>query len=335
MTSSAPPIVRDDPPSQHLSRLSFGIALGITLLIFFLLHPPWKPIDASHMDANIFWSYVPIPFLVALLLALEHKWSRKVFALETLRLTLVKFAITFLFMNLLWAFVAPPAVAAPVAELAPPAGAPVASVPETAYAQLDASSAPPSGTAAPTPIDPTSTGRLAGFVLGDDGLPRAGALVAVTAGLRDLVFAERPGVELSCSGAGPVPRTLVVGPSDRLLLRGAPDQLHTVRAVDEDGRALFNVPLVPGSQRELKLDRAFGRVTVSCAVHGAAEPPAELAVVGSPFATWTDASGRFELPGVPAGDLELSAWGPAHRRATLRVLLQPGGASDELSLRLR
>jgi hypothetical protein len=159
--------------------------------------------------------------------------------------------------------------------------------------------------------------------------------VGVTAGLEGLVFAARSDLALTGGASGLQPRELVVGPWDRLLLRGAADQLHTARAVDEDGRTLFNVPLPAGAERELMFDRPLGRVTVSCAVHGATEPAAELAVVGSPFAAWTDATGRFELPGVPAGDLALTAWGAAHRRSTLRVLLAPGGTADELKLQLR
>ena len=97
-----------EPAVPQLSWRSFGLALAITLAIFFLLHPLWRPLDMAQMDRNILWSYAPIPLLVLALLALERKLRWSSWMLETLRLTLVKFVITFLIANLVWAFTGPP-----------------------------------------------------------------------------------------------------------------------------------------------------------------------------------------------------------------------------------
>ena len=104
-----------EPAVPQLSWRAFGLALAITLAIFFLLHPLWRPLDMAQMDRNILWSYAPIPLLVLALLALERKLRWSSWMLETLRLTLVKFAITFLFANTMWAFVGPPGRAEPPA----------------------------------------------------------------------------------------------------------------------------------------------------------------------------------------------------------------------------
>ena len=310
-----------DAPAEQLSWRSFLLALAITLVIFFALHPMWRPLDADAMDRNIAWSYAPIPLLVAGLLKLERKLAWSTWLLETLRLTLVKFVITFLFANVMWAFVEPPDSAP-----APPPAA--GSAGQTG--RFDVRPAPPA-----TPIDPARTGRLAGRVLDAAGGAQAGALVAVTGGLSGLVFAPREGgVVLDHDGSGFTPHAAILLVYEPLLVRGTPDTLHTVRAVDSSGRLLFNLALPPGTAVTRMFDRPLGRVTLACSVHGQADHAAELVVVGNPFATWADAEGRFALDGVPAGELELTASTSAQHAVTQRVRLEPGGAALDLELKL-
>ena len=310
---SADPI-RPEPaesPVPQLSWRSFGLALAITLAIFFLLHPLWRPLDMEQMDRNIAWSYVPIPLLVLALLALEHKLRWSSWMLETLRLTLVKFAVTFLFANVLWAFIGPPGRAEPAAQ-GRPTGAPPA--PAESRAPLE-----------PTRIDPARTGRIDGLVVDDQGAPRAGVLVAVTGGLEGFVFApDREGVVLDHDGDRLRPATAVVLVGATLTLRGESDQLHTAAATDEQGREVFNLPLVPGAERTTSFDKALGPITLKCTVDGRREHTTALAIVDNPFAAWTGQDGRFRLEGIPAGDLELTAWAPSRSKLQVHVRLLPG-----------
>jgi hypothetical protein len=310
-----------EPRAPHLSRRSFLLALAVTLVIFFALHPLWRPLDVDAMDRNIAWSYAPIPLLVAGLLRLERKLTWTTWLLETLRLTLVKFVITFLFANIMWAFVAPPD---------PRAAAPAAASTTGQASRFDVRPAPPA-----TPLDPSRCGSLSGVVVDAAGTPQAGALVAVTGGLQDMVFAPPAGgAVLDHDGSGFSPGRAIVLTWEPLVVRGAADVLHTVHALDERGRQLFNLALVPGGERTLMFDRPLGRVTLTCAVHGQADHAAQLAVVGNPFAGFTDDEGRFRFEGVPAGELELTASTSTERAARQALSLQPGAALADLRLQL-
>ncbi len=315
-------LARTESTMPHLSRRSFLLALGITLAIFFGLNPLWRPIDMDAMDRNIGWSYAPIPLLVWGLLALERKLRWSTWALDTVKLTLVKFAITFLFANTMWAFVGPPR--RPEPQKLPAAGAAAPVEP----GRFDLHEPPP-----PTPIDPARAGRLQGLIVDAAGAPQAGVLVAVTGGLDGIVFAPDPdGVVLSHDERGLQPPRAVVLVHERLVLRGAADQLHTASAFDVSGRQLFNVPLLPGAEHALMFDQPLGRVPLKCSVHGQAEHEAELVVVGNPFAAWTGQDGRFAFEGVPAGDLEVTAWGASGGSSQASVSLEPRGAEDDLRI---
>jgi hypothetical protein len=277
----------------------------------------------DQMDRNIAWSYVPIPFLVLGLLALEHKLRWSSWWLETLRLTLVKFAITWLFANLVWAFVGPPRPPAPPA---PPEASATAADP----GRFEVREPPPA-----TPIDPAHTGGLAGLVVDEAGAPLSGALVTVSGGLDGIVFAPRSeGVVLRHGAHGFEPARAVVLVYEPLVLRSAGDELHTANGVDDSGKHLFNLSLAPGADRTLMFDKPLGLVTIKCSVHGQGEHSAELAIVGNPFAAWTSDDGRFAFKGVPAGALELTAWHAAHGTARASATLEPGGAADGLRLAL-
>ena len=312
---SAEPI-RDpstEPAERWLPQLSwrsFCLALAITLAIFFLLNPMWRRLDIAQVDRNIGWSYAPIPLLVLVLLKLERKLRWSSWAMETLRLTLVKFAITFLFANVMWAIVGPPGAAPGTA-----ASGTTGARPAPAHAPAPE----------PTPIDPARTGRIEGLVTDDAGTPRPGVLVAVTGGLDGFVFARRPeGVALRHDGERLQPHEAIVQVGEPLTLFGDTAALHTAAAVDAEGREVFHVPLVPGGARTLSFDRALGPVTVRCKVDGRSEHATTLAIVANPFAVWTGDDGRFRLEGVPEGELELTAFGQTGRRMRVPVRLRAG-----------
>jgi len=310
-----------DAAVPQLSWRSFGVALAVTLAIFYLLHPMWRPMDMDDMDRNIAWSYAPIPLLVLVLLALERKLRWASWLLETIRLTLVKFAITFLFANVVWLFVGPPGLHASPRALA---------ATSTRPGRFEVRAAPPA-----TRLDASRAGRVDGVVTDSSGAPQADVLVSVTGGLDGIVFAPRAdGVSLAHDGDALRPARAVALTFEPVVLRGASDRLHSVRATDARGLSLFNLALVPGSESTLMFDRPLGLVKLACAVHGDREPTADLAVVANPFAAWTGPDGRFSFEGVPAGALELTAMRLSGPKASAQVVLAPGGAVEGARLSL-
>lgn len=307
-----------DSPTLHLlSGRAFVLALAAVLALFAGLNPVWRPLDMAAMDRNILWSYAPIPLLAAGLLALERKLRWSSWMLDTLRLGLAKFAVTYLYVNVVWPYVVEPP--------APPLPAPAAPVAQRA--RFDLHEPPPA-----TPLDPAACGRLEGVALDAAGAPASGVLVAVTGGLEGRVFAPRPeGVRLEHDGRSLRPARAVLLVHERLVLRGEAERLHAVRARDAEGRLLFNLPLGPGAVQELMFERPGAHVSLACTVHQEQEPAVELAVVANPFAAFTGDDGRFDFAGVPAGALLLEAFGPGGT-ARLEVVLDAGGAASGLRL---
>ncbi|MHC5211508.1 MAG: carboxypeptidase-like regulatory domain-containing protein [Planctomycetota bacterium] len=286
-----------DGSLPSLSLRSFCVCLAITLAIFVGLNPIWEPLDMDAMDANIGWSYAPIPLLVLGALALERKLRWPTLAVEMLKLTLVKFAITFLAANVVWAVSGPPQRTATEKPGRPPSEPMASTIPRD----------PPP----PSVIDAAATGGLAGRVTAADGRPAAGVLVHVAQGLEGLVFAPpAEAVLLSDSGGGFGPALSIVQAFQPVTLRSTDGMLHTAHAADAEGRQLFNYPVLPSTDRALIFDRGAGLVTITCKVHGHDQRTARLAVVSHPFAAFTDDEGRFRFTGVPAGELELVAWTP-------------------------
>ena len=81
------------PVANQLSRRSFWIAFAIVLGLFlFLGGPVWR--DPFNIDRQIIGSYLPIPILVAALLAVEKKLRAMPWFLATMELTALKFAVT-------------------------------------------------------------------------------------------------------------------------------------------------------------------------------------------------------------------------------------------------
>ena len=283
---------------DSLSWPSFLGCLAILLAIFVGLNPIWETLDVTRVDENIWWSYAPIPLLVAAALAWERKWSWSAYAIEMLRLTLVKFAITYVVANTLWVI----------------AGAPPAPTEATSAIQAE----DPQGiftlreAPAATPLDAGQLGALEGRVTDAAGAPVAGAFVWVAEGLEGHVF-EPPSEPLVLRHDGHVysPSMAVVQAFREVELVADGDALHTVYAVRADsGRRLFNDAFPPGTRRRVSFPRSYGLVTLGCRVPDHEHEPTSLLVVDHPFAAVTDADGRFAFDGVPAGELVLSAQVP-------------------------
>ena len=303
------PAAGDDAPPV-LSGRAFAFALAITLTIFLLANPIWKASVVREWDQNIWWSYAPIPLLVVGLLAWERKLGWGAFVLDTMKLTLVKFAITFVLANAIWAVWGPP-------------GSGLAPTPPAPHAQGSGVYAP-HGAPEVTPLDPARVGVLEGVVRDGHGAPVAGALVAITEGLEGHVFAApREALRLVDDGNGFGPSPAIVRSHQPVELAGSDGVLHTAVFTGPQ-QFVLNHPVLPGAVRTMMFPRARGLLTLGCSVHAGVEVDARVLVLDHPFAARTDAEGRFRFEGVPSGRLQLSAWDGPGGEVTEGVSLADG-----------
>jgi hypothetical protein len=309
----APATSTPEPGLPSSSWPAFSACLAITLAIFVGLNPVWEPLDMDAMDANIGWSYAPIPLLVAAALARERKLRWSSFAIESVKLTLVKFALTFLAANVVWAVTAPPGPAAPPPRPARP--------PASASGVLHAPRAAPP----PSAVEDGTTGDLAVRVADASGRPLPGTPVWIAGGLKRLVHAPpREAAVLADDGHGFGPALTVVQTWQHVVLRSDDGALHTAHAAGVGGRQLFNYRVLPAAPSDLMFDRPLGLVTLTCKVHGHDERTARLLVVAHPFAALADDDGRVLFTYVPAGELEVAAWTPERGSWRGAVVVQRG-----------
>ncbi|MFT4542577.1 MAG: succinate dehydrogenase hydrophobic anchor subunit [Planctomycetota bacterium] len=304
------------PP--RLSAISFTLCLIVLLAIFVLLNPIWVEQDMRAWNENIWWSYIPIPLLVAIFLAIERKLGLAALLLESMKLTFVKFVITITFANVLWGV----------------SGVPDSGIPETPRAETDAVQAAFQPVAPPTPtsLDEQSLGQLSGTVVAPDGAPVAGALVWISKGLETYVFAPPAAtLVLNNHGTGIEPTFAVVQVWQSISLCSSDDLLHTIVITDGSDRRLANYPMLGHDGRELMFHRQHGLIDIGCSVHSD-ESSARFLVLANPFHTRTAADGSFTLTGVPAGELQLEAWSPTGQAMLDGVSLPVSGALDSLRL---
>jgi hypothetical protein len=285
--------VPDADPPARMSRAQLGGALAVALTLFlFEAGPVWRhPWDMDLLNRAIFWSYLAIPPLVIACLAWSKRLSIRAFIVDTLALTLIKYTCTFAFALVLWELTPFPANHH---EAASPHGART-----TAVESIPAATA----------IDPAKTGSLRGTVTDVDGRPLAGALVWISGGLEDHVFAApRAPVTIDRADEAGISPVAVAQVNQPILARSADGKLHTLVAV-KDGRTLFNTPLLPsGEPSHVSFREAEGLVTLRCNVHRAAsESEGQILVIGNPFFATTGDDGRFAFSGVPAGRVKLAA----------------------------
>lgn len=311
----------DGDPPRGLPRTMFLLILVVVVALFLVARGAvWRnPWDPEALDSAIFWSYLPIPFLVAGGLLLARRFSWRFLLLESMAITLLKYVTTFLVALAFWATSDPPP---PKSASAPPPP-PKAAAPE----------APPPP---PTPIARERTGTLRGSLKSAAGEPVAGAFVYVAAGLEAFVF-ERPTEPLRVEndGAGVRPPLVVVRAGQTILGRSLDGHLHTLVASGDTAGTTFNIPMMSSGAWSTVVVREPAKVSrLRCTVHPEGEAPSYLVVLDHPFFATTGADGAFSFAGVPAGKVTLAAW-HAERGDTSAPVEVPALGEVAADLRLR
>jgi len=295
-----------------------ALILAVALAQFLIGHGNvWKkPFD---WDRSILFSYLTIAGLVFVDLMLRRRLKLLSWFLHSLEIVGIKFGLTAGFL-LFFLIVFHPKPVSLSAELPP---------------STRDSSAPVSGQDArlPSIFLPESLGEISGTVVNLAGKPVDGALVFVSAGLEGLVFeAPKQPVTLENDGTRFVPLLGVVQTGQPLVLRSANQELHTLLMMKRDRSWVFNVPMLGSGQgRTVFLKEPKGLVHVQCTVHGKREAEAQLAILNHPFFATSGVDGSFELSGVPAGALTLSAVKNGEGEATSALRLE---GQKRISIRL-
>ena len=295
---------------EGLSRGSFWLALGASVGLFLYFNPFWLAVEIGDLDRGILWSYGLLPVLTWGLLLAERKLRFAAWFLETLKLVLIKFTLTYALASVGWVLVSPP-LAADHDRVSYGLGQP-----KQSFAPRPAPAA--------TRLEPERCGDLSGRLLDQDGNGLQGVLVSVSAGLEGQRFLvpERP-LGLSIGPEGWSLDFGVLRAFQELVLVSDDDRLHTIQISTQGGGSVLNHPCTPGSERSLMFDHAMGLLDVHCRVHGATEGSAQLLVSDHPFQSVSDAAGFFSLRGLPEGELVLWCWrgdlGSSEVSATVRA----------------
>ncbi|HUB08146.1 MAG TPA: carboxypeptidase-like regulatory domain-containing protein [Myxococcales bacterium] len=261
-------------------------------------------------DGGIGWSYAAVPALVLAALVLRRRFAPLPWFLHSLEIAVGKFAVTAGMLMVVLIVSKPPP--------RPPVQAPPPAV-RAAEAVL--------------PDPPVAAGQLRGRVL-RGGRP-VRALVFVSGGLPAYRWpVPASPLRLTNDGTGILPRLAAAQVGQQILAASRDGRLHTLLLQQEGTAWRFNVPLLAsGAEAAVAPASASGVLEATCAVHGAAERPATLVLVPSPFFQWTQADGSYAFVGVPAGSLTVTALAEDGTSAGGRVTVVVGSsASADLTL---
>ncbi|MFO0591363.1 MAG: hypothetical protein U0441_27695 [Polyangiaceae bacterium] len=314
-----PEAAKESEPARGLPFATRLVILALVVALFLFAHGPlWShPWDAGALDSAIFWSYLPIPVLVAAGLLVAKRFSWLFLCLESMAIVLVKYAITFSLALVFWAVSGPP-----------PAPAKTAAPPKTAAAPAEPPPPPP------TPIAADQKGSVRGVVKDGAGQPVAGAFVFVASGLEAFVF-ERPtepvrvendgkSVHVSADGSRgeKLPAGLVVARAGQPIQgRSLDGHLHTLVAT---GDSTFNIPMISSGVWSTVVIREPAKVSrLRCTVHPEGETPGHLVVLDHPFYTATGADGSFRIEGIPGAKITLGAFHPSLGEGAAPIEIAP------------
>jgi plastocyanin len=178
--------------------------------------------------------------------------------------------------------------------------------------------------------EPVASGSVAGRVelevagarLADQG-PIVAYLDAPEEGGRLAFAVPSDPAEMRQSGVRFLPRFLVVVAGQRVLLPNDDAIYHNVFSFSKPNA--FDLGLYPQGESRSVVLRHPGVVRTYCSIHESMS--GTILVAPSPWYDVADASGAFEIRGVPPGSYRLRVWNDRLPRATRSVLVRPGQAS--------
>jgi hypothetical protein len=306
---SSEPLRAGESDFRPALPMSWRAAIFAMVVLQFLVGhgPVWE--SMFDWDEAIVSSYVSIPILVLVALAVKKKVALRPWAVHTLEIGAAKFLVT---ASVLGVLLAKGYDSKRPFMLAPPPSTETAAPAKIARPRPE-----------PTLIAPESTGGIEGRVVDARGAAIADALVFVSAGLDGKVFAApSETATIENDGTSIAPALGVVRHGQPVVARSRNGELHTLwlRPIADDA-ALMNVSVLgSGVPVQVHLPEGFqGLATIECAVHRAREGKSYVGVFDHPFFARTDAQGRFALGGVPAGAVKVSAFTAATGARTVDV----------------
>ena len=303
--------------------LSWRLAiLAVVVTQFLFAHGPvWKHL--FHWDWAIFSSYLSIPLLVLVALAIRRQLRLGPLVIDTLQIAFIKFGITasILTVILLVSPAPPPDSHTVFLPVAPPAAAPPL---------------PPPVLRPPPP--PEATFEVRGRVVDAGGAPQPGAVVYLEGrDLEAIDYGVAAGeVTLRNDGGGMEPALVLARLGQRVTMRSTNAQLHTIllRGLGSAPRLPVSLPVLPsGVPTDLPLDRGTaGLFAIECTVHRAREGQAFVLFSSHPFVQQAGADGEFAFERVPAAGegLVLHAFRPGSRVATMPLRPSPRQSVEAL-----
>lgn len=126
-------------------------------------------------------------------------------------------------------------------------------------------------------------------------------------------------------------RSLAFTPSTTVVVKGAevsfPNEdkvFHNVFSLSDAAR--FDLGLYKSGTSKTVSFTQKGTVDVYCNIHP--QMKAKIKVLDNAFYTYTDADGRYSIPGVPSGPRSVGVWREGVRESVTPVVLGPGGTAE-------
>jgi hypothetical protein len=303
MTDDAPKS-EDRRRPQGLSRREVAVCVGVSLAVFFLYQGPfWR--HRWQLDGSIWYSYLVIPVVVAVVLVRAKNLDLRQFALGTIEVTCWKFGATYLVAHTMWMISPPPRRPQPAIPTLPDAPA-----------------------AVERKVSPDQTGSLEGLVSDASGRSVAGVVVFVESGVEGYELPHAPTHPAFSIGDGAIsPPLLVAELHEEIRARSTDGKLHTLIASQGDSD-LFNLPLQSsGATSATMLERGQGAATLRCTVHERSTETGRLVVVAHPFHSLLDESGHFAWAGIPPGHVAIAALAADGRTARVEQEIVARGST--------
>ena len=285
-----------------LAKVWLAGILAISVVVFLFWDGPlWSAARGASHVGRILVSYLIVPALVAGALLYTRRWRWRRFASSLALLWAAKLVIT----ALLYSWLAPGAT----------------NYYEPSRSWQNEREEVRADTRYRAAEEPGDLFDVSGVVR-RDGAPVADVVVAVEAPPPGLPAPAARDLEWTIGAASPERAVRLAYKGDRPSFVNAGTQLHTIRFTGAAGDRR-NVAVPPaGTVRAAKLSTP-GVFELRCDRHP--DERSTLVVVDHPYATVTDARGRFTLTGVPVAAEELRAFSGIEAPAPVSIALPPDG----------